>query len=70
MAQSYTSEAYVAATEQSVQIFGALGFSWEMENHLYFKRARANAALFGSPTTHRARMTDALETSLREANAA
>jgi alkylation response protein AidB-like acyl-CoA dehydrogenase len=58
MAQSYTSDAYVAATHQSIQIFGALGFSWEMENHLYFKRARANAAIFGAPSSHRARVID------------
>jgi alkylation response protein AidB-like acyl-CoA dehydrogenase len=70
MAQSYTSQAYVAATEQSVQIFGAIGFSWEMENHLYFKRARANATLFGSPSVHRARLMDALERSIREETAA
>jgi alkylation response protein AidB-like acyl-CoA dehydrogenase len=66
MAQAYTGEAYVAATERSVQIFGALGFSWEMENHLYFKRARANATLLGSASTHRARTIDALERSVRE----
>jgi len=70
MAQSYTSEAYVAATERSVQIFGAIGFSWEMENHLYFKRARANATLFGSPSVHRARLMDSLERSIREGSAA
>jgi alkylation response protein AidB-like acyl-CoA dehydrogenase len=58
MAQSYTSDAYVAATHQSIQIFGALGFSWEMENHLYFKRARANAAIFGTPSSHRSRVID------------
>jgi alkylation response protein AidB-like acyl-CoA dehydrogenase len=56
----------VAATERSVQIFGALGFSWEMENHLYFKRARANATLLGSASMHRPRTIDALERSVRE----
>jgi alkylation response protein AidB-like acyl-CoA dehydrogenase len=66
MAQAYTSEAYVAATERSVQIFGALGFSWEMENHLYFKRARANSTLFGSASAHRARTIDQVERSVRE----
>ena len=62
MAQAYTSDAYVAATERSIQIFGALGFSWEMENHLFFKRARANATLLGLASTHRARIVAALET--------
>ncbi len=70
MAQSYTSEAYVTATERSVQIFGALGFSWEMENHLYFKRARANATILGVASTHRARMMDAIERAIREERAA
>lgn len=40
MAKSYACDAYVAATHQSIQIFGAIGFTWEMNNHLYFKRAR------------------------------
>ena len=58
MAQAYTSDAYIAATQQSIQIFGALGFSWEMKNHLYFKRARANATLLGQASGHRARVID------------
>lgn len=62
MAQAYTSEAYVAATERSIQIFGAIGFSWEMRNHLYFKRARANATLFGAASVHRARVIDRIVT--------
>ena len=37
MAKAYSSDAYVAATHRSVQIFGAIGFTWEMKNHLYFK---------------------------------
>jgi hypothetical protein len=37
-----------------------------MENHLYFKRARANATLLGSASMHRPRTIDALERSVRE----
>ena len=48
MAKAYTSDAYMAVAQRSIQIFGAIGFTWEMVNHLYFKRARANAELFGS----------------------
>lgn len=53
MAKAYSSDAYVAATHRSIQIFGAIGFTWEMPNHLYFKRARANAEMFGSARLHR-----------------
>jgi alkylation response protein AidB-like acyl-CoA dehydrogenase len=53
MAQAAASEAYRDATFRSIQIFGAIGFTWEMKNHLYFKRARANAEMLGSPAVQR-----------------
>ncbi len=56
MAKAYTSEAYVSAAHRSIQIFGAIGFTWEMINHLYYKRARANAELFGNARSHRERV--------------
>ncbi|MDP3658617.1 acyl-CoA dehydrogenase family protein [Phenylobacterium sp.] len=58
MAKAYTSDAYSAATHQSIQIFGAIGFTWEMKNHLYFKRARSNAELFGGASAQRSRVLD------------
>ena len=58
MAKSYTSDAYCAATHQNIQIFGAIGFTWEMKNHLYFKRARSNAELFGGAVSQRERVLD------------
>jgi alkylation response protein AidB-like acyl-CoA dehydrogenase len=56
MAKAYTSDAYMAAAQRSIQIFGAIGFTWEMANHLYFKRARANAELFGNARSQRERV--------------
>jgi acyl-CoA dehydrogenase len=61
MAKAYTGDAYVSATRRSVQIFGAIGFTWEMKNHLYYKRALANAELFGNARAHRARVIDMVE---------
>jgi acyl-CoA dehydrogenase len=58
IAKAYTSDAYCAVTQRSIQIFGAIGFTWEMANHLYFKRARANAELFGNSRTQRGRLMD------------
>ena len=53
LAKSFSGDAYVAATHKSIQIFGAIGFTWEMKNHLFFKRARANAEMFGNSRTRR-----------------
>ena len=53
MAKSHSSDAYVAAVHKSIQVFGAIGFTWEMKNHLYFKRAYGNAEMFGNARQHR-----------------
>jgi alkylation response protein AidB-like acyl-CoA dehydrogenase len=41
-------EAYAWVTEQTIQLHGGLGFTWEHDAHLYFKRARTSALLLGS----------------------
>ncbi len=61
MAQSYASEAYRAATHRNIQIFGAIGFTWEMKNHLFYKRARCNAELLGAPARQREEVVRMLE---------
>jgi alkylation response protein AidB-like acyl-CoA dehydrogenase len=44
-------EAANLITQGAVQVLGGIGFTWEHDAHLYFRRARANAALLGG--THR-----------------
>jgi alkylation response protein AidB-like acyl-CoA dehydrogenase len=61
MAKAFASDAYVTCAQRSIQIFGAIGFTWEMKNHLYLKRAHSNAELFGNARTHRARVIDLAE---------
>ena len=58
MAKSFTSDAYRFCTSEAIQIHGAIGFTWEMPVHLYFKRARANAVMFGAPSAHRDRVIE------------
>ena len=58
MAKSFTSDAYRFCTSEAIQIHGAIGFTWEMPVHLYFKRARANAVMFGAPAVHRDRVIE------------
>jgi alkylation response protein AidB-like acyl-CoA dehydrogenase len=60
MAKAYTSDAYRKATHQNIQVFGAIGFTWEMTNHLYFKRARANAEMLGGTAELRSHVIDLL----------
>lgn len=64
MAQSYASEAYRAASFRNIQVFGAIGFTWEMKNHLYYKRARANSELLGSPRRQREEVISMVEAGL------
>jgi acyl-CoA dehydrogenase len=58
MAKSFSSDAYRFCTSEAIQIHGAIGFTWEMPVHLYYKRARANAVMFGNPSYHRDRVID------------
>ena len=49
----------VAAT--SIQMHGGIAFTWEHSAHLYLRRARVGAQLFGSSDYHRDRYVSALE---------
>ena len=56
MAKSFACDAYRFCTAEAIQIHGAIGFTWAMPVHLYYKRARANAAMFGSSADLRDRV--------------
>ncbi|MHB8220275.1 MAG: acyl-CoA dehydrogenase family protein [Acidimicrobiales bacterium] len=53
LAKSYCSEAYFHAAAENIQIHGGIGFTWEHDAHLYFKRAKSSELLFGDPAYHR-----------------
>ena len=53
VAQAWCSEAYRSVTAETVQLHGGIGFTWEHDAHLYFRRARADAALLGSVASAR-----------------
>lgn len=60
LAKSYCSEAYSHAAGENIQIHGGIGFTWEHDAHLFFKRAKTDEILFGTPADHRAALADAL----------
>lgn len=53
-------DAYVKTTADSVQMHGGIAFTWEHPAHLYLRRARANAQLFGDSSYHREQYLQAL----------
>ncbi len=60
LAKSVCSEAYVQAAGETIQILGGTGFTWEHDVHLYFKRAKSTALMFGDARYQRALLADAL----------
>jgi acyl-CoA dehydrogenase len=56
VAKSCCSEAYVRVATDSLHVHGGLGFTWDHDAHLYFKRARSSFQLFGDPGHHRERL--------------
>jgi alkylation response protein AidB-like acyl-CoA dehydrogenase len=60
LAKAYCSEAYFHAAAESIQIHGGVGFTWEYDVHLHFKRARSSEALLGDPSRHRERVARAI----------
>ena len=55
-AKIHASEAFFHCAAESIQLHGGVGFTWEYDPHLYFKRARAGEHLLGSPALHRERL--------------
>jgi hypothetical protein len=43
LSRALASEAFVTVTGESIQLFGGIGFTWEHDAHLYFKRAWTTA---------------------------
>jgi alkylation response protein AidB-like acyl-CoA dehydrogenase len=53
IAKAYASDAARDVCHHAIQVHGGVGFTWEHDLHIYFKRARADGALFGDATFHR-----------------
>ena len=61
MAKAYASDAFRRVSASGIQVHGGIGFTWEHDMHLYFKRAKASEVAFGSADHHRERMAQLLE---------
>src|SRR5215470_11181926 len=53
VAKAYVGEAARKVCGEAIQVHGGIGFTWEYDLHLYFKRAKALEALYGDANHHR-----------------
>jgi alkylation response protein AidB-like acyl-CoA dehydrogenase len=62
VAKALASDAYRRVAASGIQVHGGIGFTWEHDMQLYFKRAKASEVAFGSANFHRERIAGLLET--------
>ena len=60
VAKSYTSDAARTTGNLAVQCHGGIGFTWEHDLHLYYKRAKADEFLLGDGSFHREKIGAAI----------
>jgi alkylation response protein AidB-like acyl-CoA dehydrogenase len=60
MAKAAASDAAAFCADRSVQLHGGIGFTWECDVHLYFKRQKHHQLLWGDAAYHRARLAETL----------
>jgi alkylation response protein AidB-like acyl-CoA dehydrogenase len=53
LAKAYCTDAYFHTAAETIQVHGGIGFTWEHDAHLYFKRAKSSQLLLGDPAYHR-----------------
>jgi alkylation response protein AidB-like acyl-CoA dehydrogenase len=57
-AKAYASDASREVANRGIQVHGGIGFTWEHDLHLYYKRSKASEILFGDAGHHRAQLAD------------
>src|SRR6266516_169277 len=58
LVKAYGSETYFHVAAENIQIHGGIGFTWEHDAHLYFKRAKASELFLGGGAYHRERLAN------------
>jgi alkylation response protein AidB-like acyl-CoA dehydrogenase len=58
LAKAYCSDAYFHVAAENIQVHGGIGYTWEHDAHLYFRRAKSAQLLFGDPQYHRSRVAE------------
>ncbi len=58
------SDAFVLASEEMVQMHGGVGFTWEYDCHLFYRRAKGTAHALGTPNEWREKLVQQIESTL------
>jgi alkylation response protein AidB-like acyl-CoA dehydrogenase len=58
MCKGYVAEAANQVTAESIQVHGGIGFTWDVDCHLLYRRAKQDDLLFGAQGFERARLAD------------
>ena len=58
VAKAYASDAYREVGNKAIQVHGGMGFTWENDVHLYYRRAKGSEIAFGDATWHRERLAE------------
>jgi len=56
VAKMYSSDASRTVGNRGIQVHGGMGFTWENDLHLYYRRAKASETMLGDATFHRERI--------------
>ena len=56
LVKGYASDTYFHVAAENIQIHGGIGFTWEHDAHLYFKRAKSSELFLGDGSYHRERL--------------
>lgn len=56
LAKAAAADAYMQTAVHTVQIHGGIGFTWDNDTHLWFKRAKSSEVFLGDSHYHRERM--------------
>ncbi len=56
LAKASASDTYLQTAIHAIQIHGGIGFTWDNDTHLWFKRAKSSEILFGDAHYHREQM--------------
>jgi alkylation response protein AidB-like acyl-CoA dehydrogenase len=60
-AKATASDTYMRTAIESIQLHGGIGFTWDHDTHLWYKRAKSSEVFLGDPSYHRERYISCLE---------
>jgi alkylation response protein AidB-like acyl-CoA dehydrogenase len=56
--KAFVAEAAIMVTAENIQVHGGVGFTWDLDCHLLFRRVKQNDVLFGNQAWNRRRLAD------------